>query len=190
MNPENHPPQDYDDEELGQSSRKPRRNSGINLTGMGARIAVTAIVVGLMALIISYFMRSPTDEPIVDAGIEPTEIQITMEATWTPELVPELATVTPEPSSTPPPPEPTPEPTPEALNILAVGGNATVTGTGTDGVNMRQGNGVSYPVVETLADGTVFELIGGPNEADGYSWWQIRLDNGTEGWVAQDFIAP
>jgi uncharacterized protein YgiM (DUF1202 family) len=55
---------------------------------------------------------------------------------------------------------------------------------------MRQGDGIDYPVLETIAEGTVFELIGGPSEADGYSWWQIRLDNGTEGWVVQDFIAP
>jgi uncharacterized protein YgiM (DUF1202 family) len=55
---------------------------------------------------------------------------------------------------------------------------------------MRQGDGIDYPVLETIAEGTVFELISGPSEADGYSWWQIRLDNGTEGWVVSDFIAP
>lgn len=188
MNPEKHPPQDNDDEELGKGGPSPRRNSTLNLTGMGARIAVTAIVVGLMALIISYFMRSPTEGAL--AGTEAQSVQITMEPTWTIELPPELATVTPEASSTPPPPEPTPEPTPEAPSILVVGGNGSVTGTGSDGVNMRQGDGIDYPVLETIAEGTVFELIGGPSEADGYSWWQIRLDNGTEGWVAQDFIAP
>lgn len=186
MSQDNDPTQ-MDNEPSG-SKRRPSR--GINLTGMGARIAVTAIVVGLMALIISYFMRSPAEGELVDAGIEPTEVQITMEPTWTVELPPELATVTPEPTSTPPPPEPTPEPTPEPLSILAVGGSAVVTGTDTDGVNMRQGGGIDYPVLETIADGTAFELIGGPSEADGYSWWQIRLDNGTEGWVVQDFIAP
>jgi hypothetical protein len=78
MNPEKDPPQDNDEEELGKGGRRPRGNSAINLTGMGARIAVTAIVVGLMALIISYFMRSPTEEGLVDTGAEPQSVQITM----------------------------------------------------------------------------------------------------------------
>lgn len=177
-------------EEDAPNTRRPRR-SGINLTGMGARIAVTAIVVGLMALIISYFMRSPAEEPLAEIGIETPEVQITIEPTWTIELpAQELATVTPEPTSTPPPPEPTPEPTPEPPASLAVGGSASVTGTGTDGVNMRQGSGIDFPVIETLAEGTVFEVIGGPSDADGYSWWQVRLDNGSEGWVVENFIAP
>ncbi len=68
-------------------------------------------------------------------------------------------------------------PVPNATG-LTIGGTAKVIGTGTDGVNMRQDAGLDVPVIETLAEGTVFELIGGPSDADGITWWQVRLDNG------------
>ncbi len=45
--------------------------------------------------------------------------------------------------------------------------------------------GVSSPVVTRVDPGTEFTVIGGPQAADGYMWYQIRSDDGQiEGWAA------
>ncbi|MCO6450516.1 MAG: SH3 domain-containing protein [Caldilineales bacterium] len=106
-------------------------------------------------------------------------------------------------SPTPEPPTPTPEPatptaepatpTPEAaLGVLKVGGVATVNADA--GLRVRSGPGTNYDPVTTLPPGTVVDVIGGPERADSYTWWQIRFalaDGGQgDGWVAGDFLDP
>jgi hypothetical protein len=33
-------------------------------------------------------------------------------------------------------------------------------------------------------------VIGGPEQGGDFLWWQVRLLDGTEGWVAGDFLRP
>lgn len=79
----------------------------------------------------------------------------------------------------------------EVVNLptgeLAVGGTATVT---EDGLNVRASASTSAEVVTTLAQGQQVSIIGGPEDADGFSWWQVQLDDGTQGWVASQFLEP
>lgn len=85
------------------------------------------------------------------------------------------------------PPTPTPQPTPTATPepVLAIGGSARVQTTGGDTLNVRGGPGRSFDIVMKLANDTPVTLIGGPQEADGYRWWQIRTEDGTEGWTVE-----
>lgn len=53
-----------------------------------------------------------------------------------------------------------------------------------DGVNMRSGPGTSYGVVATLPLGAKAEVIG----SDG-NWNNIRLPDGTEGWMSANFLS-
>jgi hypothetical protein len=39
--------------------------------------------------------------------------------------------------------------------------------------------------VALMAEGTPFDVIGGPWCADGYRWWQLQLADGTQGWSAE-----
>jgi len=71
---------------------------------------------------------------------------------------------------------------------LAIGSKAKVTGTGGSGLNMRAGAGTGHARVKTLPEGTVVEVIGGPKEANSYTWWQVRDDGGTSGWVVSKFL--
>jgi uncharacterized protein YraI len=48
--------------------------------------------------------------------------------------------------------------------------------------NIRQGNGTSYPIQDTAKAGAVAEIIGGPRNGDGYTWFDVRLLSGT-GWA-------
>ncbi len=120
----------------------------------------------------------------------------------TPSPVPPTATPTeaPAPTPTPEPPTATPEPTVAVIEetstpapgvvVLRVGGQAIVNAGG--GLRVRGGPGTSFEAVTTLAPGVVVKIIGGPERADSYTWWQIQFtgaDGSTgEGWVAGDFL--
>lgn len=76
---------------------------------------------------------------------------------------------------------------PTATGQLAIGNIATVTD---NGLNMRASASTSADIVTTLAQGQQVSIIGGPQDADGFAWWQIELEDGTQGWVAADFLQP
>ena len=75
-------------------------------------------------------------------------------------------------------PLPTPAETvaaPDTRALYAVTGN---------GVNMRAGPGTSHGVVVTLSLGTEAEVIGSEG-----NWNNIRLEDGTEGWMSANFLS-
>ena len=96
----------------------------------------------------------------------------------------------PPPTPTPLPPTATPEPptataelptsTPEASTPTA---QPIVISEG--GVNLRGGPGTGYPVVGAFADNERATVVG--RDSSG-AWWQVRLDNGTSGWVFDDVV--
>ncbi|MBI5931053.1 MAG: protein kinase [Chloroflexi bacterium] len=53
-----------------------------------------------------------------------------------------------------------------------------------DGANLRQTFDTASTRVQTVDKGTKMEVIGGPEYADYFVWWQVRLEDGTEGWIA------
>jgi hypothetical protein len=74
------------------------------------------------------------------------------------------------------------------LPSLTIGDMATVCCTGGTGLRMRSGAGTGHPVVKMLTEDKVVEVVGGPQEANGYTWWQVRDEVGTSGWVAAEFL--
>lgn len=44
---------------------------------------------------------------------------------------------------------------------------------------------VSGDVLATLQSGTQVEVVGGPEVADAFTWWQVELSDGTLGWVVE-----
>ncbi|MGB0388554.1 MAG: SH3 domain-containing protein [Ardenticatenaceae bacterium] len=200
---------DLSEEEL--PSNRPSRRKLFNLTGMGARIAATVVAIGLGVVIISYALApstptpTPTPSDANNNNSEQVAAAATTEPTATIAQVEVIATFTPGATSTPPPPPATataapaapaapveeqPAVDPNTPGELVVGGQAKVSGTDGEGVNMRQESSLTAAVIEILLEETPLELIGGPTEAAGYTWWQVRLSDGREGWVVQDFIAP
>jgi len=55
-------------------------------------------------------------------------------------------------------------------------------------LNVRSQPGTSGSIVSSLDTGTQMCVIGGPQSADGYTWYQINA-NGTTGWVAGNFCS-
>ncbi len=72
--------------------------------------------------------------------------------------------------------------------VLAIGSKAVVAATSMSGLNVRSGAGTGYPRVKTLPDGAVLEIIGGPKEAEGFTWYQVRDQTGTTGWAAANYM--
>jgi len=82
---------------------------------------------------------------------------------------------------------------------LAIGMRADVTATPADQspspLRVRDQASAKGKQIKALNDGDSFNVIGGPTCADGYEWWQIKIDDGTTGWVAEGnetsyFIEP
>jgi uncharacterized protein YraI len=57
-----------------------------------------------------------------------------------------------------------------------------------DGVNLRSIPGLSSTIVATFNVDTNAGVIGGPQSADGFDWYNIGI-GGTSGWMASDFLS-
>lgn len=74
---------------------------------------------------------------------------------------------------------------------IAVGDQVEVYGTGTDRLRIRQnpGLGADAVILHKVYQGTVFFVIGGPIEEDGYTWWNVSDASGNIiGWAAGIFL--
>ena len=73
---------------------------------------------------------------------------------------------------------------------LAVGVTAQVVGVGVDELNVRNSPRRSdSPVLFRAAAGARLDIIGGPQEADGFIWWQVRDPQfQVEGWAAGSYL--
>ena len=60
-----------------------------------------------------------------------------------------------------------------------------------DGVNIRSEANTNSEIVDSFPAGTQFEIIGGPEQGESYTWWQVRgvgdLES-VEGWLVTDFM--
>lgn len=119
----------------------------------------------------------------------------------TPEATVIILTAPPSPttnvigSSLPPTPMPTftPIPTPDAAIAppqITADFYAVVANTDGLGVTVRGGPSTRNVALLVADEGTVLLILDGPQEGDGFSWWQVKLADGTEGWVAEDFLEP
>lgn len=54
-----------------------------------------------------------------------------------------------------------------------------------DNVALRKGPARSAEVITRLNPGAEFRVVGGPACADDWSWWQIALPDGRQGWIAE-----
>lgn len=67
---------------------------------------------------------------------------------------------------------------------LHIGGQAMVdTGFGTP-LNVRETAGLSS-IITAMVTGEVVTIVEGPQQADGFTWWKVKLASGIEGWSAE-----
>jgi hypothetical protein len=190
---------------------KSRYVPGYDLFKLIVAIILTVILIYLMRqesnrryalLEASIASPSPTE---MNQSIEPTR---TLEATVTPtpevllptETVTESApteTTSIEPTPVVTPTE-QPTPTPEvSSNPNDCPANPTRLQAGMkvkvlDWLNFRTGPGLQYEIQRTNKPGTQLEVIGGPvctvkgdHPPRAYLWWNVRMEDGQEGWSAE-----
>jgi uncharacterized protein YraI len=58
-----------------------------------------------------------------------------------------------------------------------------------NGVNFRAAPGLQAQTIRQLSAGEMGTIVGGPQDADGHTWWQLRIAT-TVGWTAGEFLAP
>lgn len=129
---------------------------------------------------------TPTSRAISGPATPGPTLSTTLGApTVTPTVVflPTLAAPTPTAGQ---PLTPTVEVTPAPT--FSIGDKVVVAGTGNAGLNVRAGAGTGHPRIKTLPDGAVLEIIGGPKDADGYTWYQVRDETGTTGWAVNTYM--
>lgn len=98
-------------------------------------------------------------------------------------------TTTPTPAPTA---APTPTPAPILPGSLGLGTRIEVIGTGGVGVSIRAEANTSGERLEVAAEGDTLLIVGGPEEADGYTWWFLRDESNParEGWAVSDYLLP
>jgi hypothetical protein len=37
-------------------------------------------------------------------------------------------------------------------------------------------------------DGDILDVISGPEEGGDFTWWFVRVEDGTEAWVVEDYL--
>lgn len=150
---------------------------------LGLGVLITLIGLGIAAVILSLFLFR---EPLPVSVAEPEIIRLTAPAGTAPTATAPLPTATTVPTLTPPP-------TPDlsvAPEAITVGYYATVANTDGVGVSLRGGPSTDNIRLMLVAEDTTILVIGGPEEGSGLIWWQVRVDEETEGWVAGDFLVP
>jgi hypothetical protein len=112
------------------------------------------------------------------------------------------ADVTTAPVNTPVPTEPAgPTPTftytlpdidvtspPPVFTEIGVGATVVVQGTAGGGLNLREQPSPAGPIVITVPEAAALTVVDGPREGDGYTWWLLRTEEGSQGWGAGDWL--
>jgi hypothetical protein len=61
---------------------------------------------------------------------------------------------------------------------------------GPGSLNLRASPSSTAPIKKTLAEGAVVTAIGDSQVADGITWYNVRADDGTEGWASAQYLLP
>lgn len=103
------------------------------------------------------------------------------------EVIPPTATPYIAPTDTP---TPQPDPAQAAPQQIGVGARIRIVNTGGNGLNFRRAPTISAERIRALPEGSTYEIVGGPEQADGFIWWQLRdPSDGTIGWGVQNYMA-
>lgn len=84
---------------------------------------------------------------------------------------------------------------PVSIVRTGINGRVFVGGADRGPLNVRQTPSTAAAIVRIIPEATRFAIIGGPQCADNFTWWQVRLEDGVVAWVAegttsQYFIEP
>lgn len=159
-----------------------RRATPWRWLALGALVTIIGLALLLWALV-GFLVRA---EPETAAVLEPTIIRLTAP----PRPTATVAVFIPPPTAAP---TATTVATPDlsvAPAAVTAGYYAQVVETGGVGVTVRNGPNTSNAPVTVAGENSIILVLEGPTPGGAYEWWRVRLPDGTEGWVAGDFLVP
>ncbi|MCA9971891.1 MAG: SH3 domain-containing protein [Anaerolineales bacterium] len=171
------------------NEKRPRRQRGdsrepVPWLWLGLGVIVTIVAIGLALFVASRLLIPP---PLNPAALPaPTIIRLTAPPSPTPSATPPFATPTTIPTLTP-------VPTPDvavAPDEISIGYYAEVVNTDGFGVRLRGGPSTNNVSITVAEEGAIVLVLAGPEADNERFWWQVRMADDTEGWVAGEFLAP
>lgn len=153
--------------------RPPTEGAPAWVVGLGIGAVAAVIILLIVAFVFSRGSSEPEPTPTAEV------------VTPTPTLVPRPTATTAQTASTATAGSGSTEEvatTAPPTNVIAVGGYVRVAAQA--GLSFRQTADTNGVLIIVLDAGDVLEVIGGPQEAGGYTWWQLRREEGQEGWSA------
>ncbi|QPC83845.1 SH3 domain-containing protein [Phototrophicus methaneseepsis] len=144
---------------------------------------IKKIVIGCVLVSLLLAACTPEEEQI---AAEPTAtfmpvLSETPRFTATPEITnTPLPTFTETPTITPVPPTPTLSPTPTLTPTIQ-----GIINSAAGLVNVREGPGTNFVIIDTIPPGTGVILLGVSPEGD---WYNVRLEDNSEGWLAASLL--
>jgi len=184
------PPPVKDDEIANAGDGRPPGNDGGWLKSNLWKLVIIIVLVVVIIFLLARACGSGSKEKPVPTAVPSPTTQLLPTFTPTPaggEVLPttELGTGEQPPVA----PVETSEP-PSSGDQLAINQTVEVTGTGKNKLSFRAGPGTDYKIIRLIKDGTRLTIIGGPKEADDYTWWQMKTEEGQVGWAVEDFLKP
>ena len=171
-----------------ENPKRPRRNrrdsfDWVPLIGFFLGILVTVVAVFFAyQWVTQYLETTPLDVEVPVAAVT----TLTAPPTAAPTETQPLETSTPIPTLTP---EPTAD-LGDVPEVVTVNYYATVINTGGAGLSVRGGPSTDNIKLVTAQEGSLVLVLEGPTEGSSYTWWKVLLDDGTEGWMAAQFLEP
>jgi hypothetical protein len=141
------------------------------------------VILGVLALGLFFVIGSLTRIYRIDTDTKP-EMTIIPAATNTPMNVPTPTQIPGQNQVS------TPSPSNLSGSDFSVGDIVEISGTDGQGLSLRHEPGLSALVDGYGMDNEIFELKGGPIEADGYFWWFLvsPYDDSKKGWAVGAFL--
>lgn len=142
--------------------------------------ALVAVACGLAASFINQ------NRPALNFS-SPTATLVVITPTPT-EDIPPTATPYVAPTDTPLPQAAAPETANTGAGI-AIGSKVVIVDTGGNGLNFREQPSRTANKIRSLPEGSIYEVVGGPQQADELVWWQLKDPaDGVTGWGAQNYM--
>lgn len=161
------------------------------------KLLVTAVSLGAVLLLGSLGVRAAIDSLGIAGGVAPPAPAATPFATPILPIAAPSGSPSPSPSPAPgaaPSPPSVVSPPPVASKPVASPSPALervrIANTEGEGANLRERPSGSATRLKNLADGTVLEITGPNQQAEGRTWRPVRDPTGATGWVVADFLGP
>ncbi|HEY3291246.1 MAG TPA: SH3 domain-containing protein [Anaerolineae bacterium] len=175
------------EEDLKPFTRLPREPREVPRQRVPALIPgiISLILVAGVCLVAARFVND--NRPALSLlSLAPTATFAVVKATAT-DYVPPTATPYTAPTDTPLPTVAPPAGT--SNDPISVGVKIKVVDTGPTGLNFRKTPSRAGEKIRSLPEGNIYEVVGGPQKADGLTWWQLKdPSDGITGWGAQDYM--